>query len=162
MKAFHSFVFVPVRLTSRRAVVWRFFDNHHVMRVAFAQASVGDAHEACIFLHVGNGRRASVAHSLAQAADKLVYQRSKLALVGDARLDTFGDQVAFFDGIALEVAPFAVAALLHRADGTHTTIVLEPLAMRDNQFAGTLLNASKQTAQHNGIGTGGNGLRDIA
>src|SRR6266699_5226558 len=94
-------------------VVGSLFGDHHVVGVALAQAGAGDANEARLFLHLLDGGAAGIAHRLAQAADQLVDQRPQHAFVGYARLDTFGDEAALVDYVALEVAILAVAALLH-------------------------------------------------
>src|SRR5450759_1954644 len=122
-----------------RAVVRRFLRNDHIVGMALAQARACDTHEARLLLHVFDRRGTGVAHSLAQTADELEDQGTEQTLVSDACLDALGDQVRIVH-VTLEVAVLAVATLLHRTDRAHATIVLEALAVRDKEFAGTLIN----------------------
>src|SRR5712691_10373462 len=92
-------------------IIGRFFCDKYVMRMAFAQTGVGDAHEARLVLHFGDGGAARVAHRLAQPADELKDKRPQHSFIRDARLDALGNQAGFFDDVALKVAVFAVAAL---------------------------------------------------
>src|SRR5512146_635159 len=53
-------------------VVWRFFGNDHIMRMAFDQACVGNAGKADLGAQVFERCRARVAHPRAQSADELI------------------------------------------------------------------------------------------
>src|SRR6266487_3205652 len=99
---------------------------------------------------------------VAQAADQLVDQRPQHAFVGYARLDTFGDEAALVDYVALEVAILAVAALLHSSNRAHRPVVLEALSMRDHQFTRALVDARQQATQHDGVGASSDSLGDIS
>src|SRR6266699_122487 len=143
-------------------VVGSLFGDHHIVRVALAQAGAGDANEARLFLHLLDGGAAGIAHRLAQATDQLVHQRPQHAFIGYTRLDALGDEAALVDHVTLEVAVLAVAALLHSRNRAHRPIVFEALSLRDHQFTGTLVDARQQAAQHDGVGASGDGLGDIA
>src|SRR5712691_439910 len=91
-----------------------------------------------------------------------MHQGSQGTFVRDSRLEALGNQVAFIKYVTLEVAVFAIAALLHRAYRTHAPVVFETFTMRDDQFAGTLIDAGQQASQHHSIGTGSDSFGDIA
>src|SRR5579884_1743794 len=153
---------LPEALAVLDAVIRRFLCDDDVVRVAFAQAGAGNAHEARVLLHLGDGGRSGIAHGLAQAADKLIDKRAERSLIGNARLDALGNQLRLVLRVLLKVAVLAVAALLHGGNGTHAAIVFEPLAGRDNQFARAFIHPREEAAEHDGIGPGGNGFGDIA
>ena len=50
-------------------IIRGFIGDLNVVHVAFTQACVGDADEAAVGLHVGDGGAAGVAHGGAEAAD---------------------------------------------------------------------------------------------
>ena len=60
-----------------------------------------------------------VDYQKAQAADQLKDQRTKHPFIRHARFNTFGNDTRLIDHIALEVAIFAITALLHGRDRTH-------------------------------------------
>src|SRR5574340_710462 len=78
---------------SIRAVVWRFFDDLHVMDVRFAHAGRGDFDELCLGVHVGDGGDAQIAHRGAQSAHQLMNHCQYGALVGHTALHSFGNQL---------------------------------------------------------------------
>ena len=61
-----------IRQSLTAGVVRRLGGHDDVVRMGFAQASVGDADEATTFRHFGDVVRANVEHGLVQAADHLV------------------------------------------------------------------------------------------
>src|SRR5262249_33940500 len=119
----------------------------------------GDAHEARV-LHLLDGRRAAVAHRLAQAADELVENRRKRALVGNTTLDPFGDELLRLLDVTLEVAVLRVAAT-HRAEGFRAAVLLETLALMDDHVAGRLVGPGEHRAEHHRVGAGPDRLRDV-
>src|SRR5438132_12910127 len=73
-------------------VIRRLFRDRHVVRMRFTQACRCNAHELGAF-HVLDRRRAAVAHRLSKPTDELVENRPERALVGNAPLDAFGDEL---------------------------------------------------------------------
>src|SRR4051794_9699699 len=102
------------RTCASAAIVRRFLRDRHVMGVRLAQARGRDAHEARL-LHLLDGRRAAIAHRLAEPADELVDDRTERPLVRDAPLDPFGDELVGLVDLLLEVAVLREAAP-HRAE----------------------------------------------
>ena len=121
-----------------------------------------DPREARPRLHVLDRRRAAVAHRLPQAADDLVDDRRERALVRDATLDALGDELLDVLDVALEVAVLRERARLHRAERAHPAVLLEALALRDDDLAGRLVGAGEHRAEHDDVGAGGDRLRDVA
>src|SRR5216683_2238050 len=97
-------------------IIRRLFRNKHIMWMAFPQARTGNAHKACLFLHLSDSSAASIPHRLTQSPDQLVNQGPQHALIRNTRLDALGDQARLLEGIALEVAVFTITALLHGGD----------------------------------------------
>jgi hypothetical protein len=60
----------------------------------------------------------------------------------------------------LEVA--VGAALLHGADAAHATVALVAAALVQHDFARRLFGAGKHAAHHDGAGTRGDGLGNVA
>src|SRR5579864_491548 len=143
------------------AIVRRLFRDRHVVRMRLAQARAGDAHEACI-LQLVDGRRAAVAHGLAQPTDELVHDRRERPLVRDAPLDALGHELVDVFDIVLEVAVLREAARLHGAERAHAAILLEALALMDDHLARRLVGACEHRAEHHRVGTRGDRLRDVA
>ena len=80
-----------------------FLRDHHVMRVALAQARAGDPHEAGSRLQCRSSRRRS-SPSPAQAADELVDDRRQRPLVRHAAFDALGHELLDVLDVALAVA----------------------------------------------------------
>src|SRR5271169_6333737 len=74
-------------------IVWGLAGDHDVVHVAFAQAGAADADEARFLQQLWNRRAAAVAHARLQSADHLVDDHRDRAAVGNASLNTFGDQL---------------------------------------------------------------------
>ena len=62
--------------------------------------------------------------------------------------------------VVLEVAVAAAAA--HRADRAHAAVFLEAAALVEDQFAGALVGAGEQIADHRRAAANGQGLGDVA
>src|SRR3954467_5918258 len=143
------------------AIVRSLFRDRHVVRVRLAQPGAGDADEARL-LHLGDRRSAAVAHRLPQAADELVDDRRERALVGDTPLDPLGNELLDVLDVTLEVAVLRERARAHRAERAHAAVLLEALALHEDDLARRLLGAGEQRAEHHGVGAGGDRLRDVA
>ena len=122
----------------------------------------------------------TVAHAGAESADELVDHGFERAAIGDAAFDAFGDEFAEAVGAAvalavddalvvvvdvevvgaLEVA--LAAALGHSRERTHAAIGLEGAALVEDGFAGALVDAGKEGADHDDAGSGGDGFGDVA
>jgi hypothetical protein len=55
-----------------------------------------------------------------------------------------------------------LAALFHRLQGSHTAVHLVAAPLEQNGLAGTLIGAGKQAADHHRMGTGSDGLGQVA
>src|SRR3954447_3004084 len=87
--------------TSAPTVIGRVLRNRDVVRVRLAQPRAGDADEPRLLQRVDR-RRAAVAHRLTEAADDLVQHACDRALVRDATLDAFGDELVDVFDVTLE------------------------------------------------------------
>src|SRR5262249_39002545 len=105
---------------------------------------------------------AAVAHRLAETADDLVDDPLERSLVRDAPLDPLGDELVDVFDVALEVAVLREAARLHRAERAHAAVLLVALTVREDHFAGRLVGAGQHAADHDGVRTGGDRLRNVA
>src|SRR5581483_1183727 len=148
-------------ITSAAAVIRRVLRDCDVVRVRLAQPGAGDAHEARVLERLDR-RRAAVAHRLAKPADDLVQHACERALVRNAALDAFGDELLDVLDIALEVAVLRVAARLHRAERAHAAVLLVALALLEHDVAGRLFGPREHRAEHDRVRAGGDRLRDIA
>ena len=132
-------------------------------------------------LQLLDGGAAEVAHAGAQAADQLVDHGFERAAIGDAAFDAFGDKFAEAVGVAVALAvdggalavvvdveifgalEVALAgALGHGGERTHAAIGLEGAALVEDGFAGALVDAGEERADHDDAGAGGDGLGDVA
>src|SRR2546421_6448513 len=143
------------------SIIGGLFRNQHIVWVAFAQTSIGDTYKAGIILHICNCSCTSVAHRLAYATNQLVYQRTERTFVGNARFDPFSNQLRLILCLPLEVAIFAIAALLHCAYRPHTAVVFEALSLRDDELSGTLIYSRQEAPQHDCISTRSDGFSNI-
>src|SRR6266849_1144114 len=84
------------------AIVRCLLRDRHVVRVAFAQPCRCDPDELRA-LHLLDRRRTAITHRLAQPADELVQDRRDGPLVGNAPLDSLGDELLDVLDVALEV-----------------------------------------------------------
>ena len=126
------------------------------MGVALDQAGAGDADELGLFVQLGDGGAAGIAHAAFHTAHQLEDVIGQGAPVRHTTLYALRHQLFV---ALLEVA--VLAAVLHGGDGTHTAVALELAALIDLALAGGFLAAGQQAAQHNGAGTGGQRLDDI-
>src|SRR5215207_3530241 len=147
--------------TTSAPIVRRLLRDRHVVRVRLAQPRARDPHECCI-LQLRHRCRAAVPHGLPQAADELVEHVLHRALVGDTALDSLGDHLLNVLDVALEVAVLGETARLHRADRAHSAVLLVPLALARHNIAGALLGSSEERAEHGGVGSGGERLREVS
>src|SRR3954454_13188469 len=143
------------------AIVRSLLRDRDVVRMALAQPCGRDAHELRA-LHVVDRPSAAVAHRLAQPADELVDDRRNGALVRDAPFDPLGHELLDVLDVALEVTVARGAARAHRAERAHPAVLLEPLALLQHDISRALVRPGEQRARHDGIGAGGDRLRDVA
>ena len=138
------------------SVIRRFFGDDDVVHVPFAMAGGRDADQLGVALQRRNIRTAAISHPRSQTADKLVNHRRDAALVGDASLDSFGDELLAGFGIGIEIEfvleVSVAAAAAHRAERTHAAVLLEAAALVQNHFAGTLVGSGEEAADHHGAG----------
>src|SRR3954454_12958518 len=120
-------------------VIRRLLRDRHVVRMALAQPRRGDADEAR-GLHLLDRRGPAVAHRLAHAADELMQDRGQGALVRDAALDALRDELLDVLDVALEVPVLREPARLHRAQRAHAAVLLEALALVDDDLARSLVH----------------------
>src|SRR5215208_606212 len=142
-------------------VIRRLLRDRHVVRMGLAEPSAGNAHEARV-LELGDRRRPAVAHRLADAPDQLVKDRREPPLVGDAPLDSLGDELVDVLHVALEVAVLRERAGAHRAERAHAAVLLVALALREDDLARRLVGAGEQRAEHHGVRAGRERLRNVA
>src|SRR3569623_3518988 len=144
------------------AVVRGFLRDDHVVNVTLAQPRRGDLHELSLRMHLGDRRAADVAHRSTQPADELVDRLAQRALVRDAALDAFRHELLrlIVRDVGLEVA--VLRPFLHRADRAHAAVALVAAALVQDDLARRFIGAGEQGADHHGVGTSGERLRDIA
>src|SRR4051794_39920304 len=143
------------------AIVRRFLRDRHVVRVRLAQPGAGDADELRV-LHLCGRGGAAVPHRLPEPADQLIDDRRERALVGDAALDPLGDELLDVLDVALEVAVLRERPGAHGAEGAHAAVLLEALALDEDDLAGRLVGAGEERPEHDGVGAGRERLRDVA
>src|SRR3954471_4868422 len=129
------------------AIVRRLFRDRHVVRVRLAQAGAGDADELRV-LHLRDRRGPAVAHRLPEAADELVDDRRERALVRDAAFDPLGHELLDVLDVALEVAVLGERPCAHRAERAHAAVLLEALALHEDDLARGLVGAREQRSEH--------------
>src|SRR3954465_11800997 len=141
------------------SVIWRLLHDLHVMHMRLPHARGGDLHELRLAAHLVDGGAAGVSHACAQAAEQLLDPPAPAALVRDAALYAFRDQLIDVHVGILEVA--VGRTLLHGAERAHAAIRLVRAALEKLDLAGRLVGAGEERAEHDGVRAGGNGLRDI-
>src|SRR3954469_10864902 len=142
------------------SVIWRLLHDLHVMHMRLPHARGGDLHELRLAAHLVDGGAAGVSHACAQAAEQLLDHPDRAALVRDAALYAFRDQLVDVHVGILEVA--VGRTLLHGAERAHAAIRLVRAALEKLDLAGRLVGAGEERAEHDGVRAGGNGLRDVA
>src|SRR3954447_20147729 len=101
-------------------IIRAFSGNRHVVDVALAQASAGDADELRLLLEFGKISCADIAHRRAQPARKLMHDAPDRALVGHLPLDSLWHQLERVFNIVLKIAVGGAAR--HRAYRSHSAI----------------------------------------
>src|SRR5215208_216513 len=129
--------------TTLAAIVRSLLGDRHVVRMALAQSGRRDAHELRA-LHVLDGCGAAVPHRLAQTPDELVQDRRNRPFVGDAPFDSLGHELFDVFDVTLEVAVARRPTCAHRAERAHAAVLLEALALVEDDVAGTLVGAGKE------------------
>src|SRR5262249_40764744 len=147
--------------TSGPSIVGGVLRDRDVVRVALPHAGAGDAHEPGA-LQLLDRRRAAVPHRLPQATDELVEHGLYRALVRDAPFDPLRHELVDVLHVALEVAILGEPASLHRAERAHAAVLLEPLALDDDDVARRLVRSGQHRAGHDRVGAGGDCLGDVA
>ena len=107
---------LPILITgiqqSLAAGVVRSFGSHDdVMRMGFAQASVGDTDETATFRHFGDVVSADVEHGLVQATDHLVQHCVQRSAVRHFAFNAFRNDLVVGGDVGLEVAILGVGLL---------------------------------------------------
>src|SRR5919204_2813889 len=128
-------------------IVRRLLRDRHVMGVALAQTRRRDAHELRP-LHLLDRGRAAVAHRLPQPADELVQDRGERPLVRHAPFDPLRHELLDVLDVALEIAVARRAAGAHRAERTHASVLLEALALVEDDFARCFVRPREDRASH--------------
>ncbi|KAG1470924.1 hypothetical protein G6F57_011593 [Rhizopus arrhizus] len=141
------------------AVVRRFLGDRHVVDVALTLAGAADLDELGLGAHVVDGGAAHVAHGGAQAAHQLVDDAAHRAAVRHAAFDAFRHQLVGGGGV-LEVA--VLRPLLHGGQRTHAAVALVRTALVQLGLARRFFGTGQQAADHDGRGTGGQRLADVA
>src|SRR6267154_388645 len=141
-------------------IVRAFTRNGDVVDVAFAQARAGDAHELRLLMEFREVARTDIAHRGAQATGELVHDVADRTFIRHLALDALGHQLERILDVLLEVAVGRAAR--HRADRTHAAIGLVGTALPQKHFAGRLVGAGQQGADHRDVGAGRERLRKIA
>src|SRR5690606_19715050 len=104
-------------MRSIRPVVGGFFGDLHVVDVRFAHPGGGDFHEFGLGVEILDGGAAAIAHGGPDAAHQLENDGNDAALVGDARLDAFGNQLV---DVVVGILEIAVGrAVGHGAQAAH-------------------------------------------
>src|SRR5512134_676952 len=124
------------------------------VRMALLEAGRRDAGEARRRLHLLDRGRAAVAHRLAETADDLVDDRRERPFVRNAALDPLRDELVDVLDVALEVAILRERARLHRAERAHPAVLLEALALRDDDLPGRLVGAREHRPEHDDVRAG--------
>src|SRR5437764_14749726 len=83
-------------------------------------------------------------------------------LVRDTPLDPLRNQLLDILDVALEVAVLRETTRAHGAEGAHASVLLEALALREDDVAGTLVRARQHRASHHAVRSSGDRLRDVA
>ena len=111
-------------------------------------------------LHLANAAGPAIAHARAQAADVLHHHFRQRSFVGHPAFDAFGHELfeVVFD--VLEIAVFRTQG--HRAEGAHAAVDLKLSTVVDDRLAGSLFYAGEQSAGHDHVGAGHDGLGDVA
>src|SRR5690606_1677328 len=138
-------------------VVGRFLGDLDVVGMALAVPGLGDPHEAAVGPQALDVGGTAVAHAGPQPADQLVHRLRQRAAVGNAALDAPGHGRR---GVILEVA--VAGPRLHGAQRAHAPVDLVGATLVDLQFAGALLGAGEEAADHDAGSAGGDGLDDVA
>ncbi len=90
---------------------------------------------------------AAVPHRLTEAADELVDDRRQRPLVRDPAFDSLGHELVDVLDVTLEVAILGERAGLHRAERAHAAVLLEPLALDEDDVTGRLVRAGQHRAR---------------
>src|SRR3974390_112541 len=146
---------------SGHPVVGCLLGDADVVHVTFADASGGDTHEHRAGAHLGNVAAAGITHGCTQSAGELVQDGDDAALVRYATLDALRHPLLELGGGVLEVAVGAGMALAHGAERAHAAVGLIRSALVELDLAGRLLGAGEQSADHDGVCAGGDGLGDV-
>ncbi len=127
------------------------------MDVAFAQPRRSHPQETRPLLKFANVLAAAVAHAGPQSTYQLIHQLGERPFVRHAALDALRHQLAA--GV-LRVA--VRRSLRHRAHGAHAAVALERTPLIQNRLARAFFGSGQQAPDHHRIGSGRDGLADIA
>ena len=129
--------------TQARRLAARLGFPHHVVDVALFHAGAGDADELRLAAHLLDVAAAGVAHRGTHAADQLMHDRRKAALVGYAPLDTLGHQLVLL-GVFLEVAIARALLARHRPQRSHAPVGLIGPALEQQNLARAFIGTGEQ------------------
>src|SRR5271155_380800 len=161
-------------------IVRSFASDDHVMHMALAQTSVGDAHKTRPGLQLFDRPTTKVSHARAQSADKLVDHGFERTAMGHAAFNAFRHILCQAILTALLTRDYALGTcrfiaeilraleislartLRHRAQRSHAAVRFERPALVENRLAGALIDAGEERTDHHGIRARRNGLGHIA
>lgn len=116
------------------------------MRAALDNGSGADNRKLCLVLQLGNGERATVAHSgtnLGKRKINVVLQGTSVGNVGI---------YALFESHALLAAAQVIALPVACTAGTFAPVLLHVLAVYHNLVVGSLVETSEVATQHDEVG----------
>ena len=103
---------------------------------------------------------AQIAHRRTNPADQLLDDRQHRPLVRHAAFDTLRHQFVNVGRTVLKVA--IRRTLSHRTERAHATIGFVGTTLKQFDLAWCLVGTGKQATKHDGVGTSGNRLADVA
>src|SRR5580693_6900236 len=131
------------------------------MRMALPNPRRSDLDEPRFGAQFFDGLRPAIAHARPQPTDELVNEAAERSLEGNPALDAFGHEFARGTFGPLLAVAFA-RSFDHRTERTHAAIYFESPTLIEDLLAWAFRQASEQSADHHRVGTGGNGLGDVA
>src|SRR5262249_19243134 len=131
----------PIQRLRPARVVRALARHRHVVDMAFAQASVRDAHEFRFAVKLADRGSADVAHGGPQAAGQLVQHICHRALVRDFGFNAFRHQLQVVLDILLEIAIGRTAR--HGGDRTHAAVGLVGTSLIKEYLARRLVGAGE-------------------
>ena len=133
--------------------------------MTFLEARRGDADQTTTFVQRVDRTRARVPHGDPQPTDELIDHLGKGSAVGNLSFDSFGNQRSL-EAIALLKVPvlgvrLGLTTRLHGAQRSHSSVGLELFTVDEDEVSRAFLATGEQLAEHDGVGTGHDGLGDV-